>query len=72
MKNLKKIRCKIWIIALLTILVGTSSNQNAADWWEKIKINGDFQKKTDLSNFCHIGVSGPRGDRDKLRPIKGH
>ncbi|RKX17656.1 MAG: hypothetical protein DRP51_10490 [Candidatus Zixiibacteriota bacterium] len=41
---------KIGMMALIVILVATSSDLNASDWWKKIKINGDFRYRHETTD----------------------
>ena len=50
MKRLINSNWKIGTIALIILFVGTTSNLNASDWWEKIKINGDFRYRHEYTD----------------------
>lgn len=50
MKILTGSKWKIGTAILILILVGLSPTLNASDWWEKIKINGDFRYRHEYTD----------------------
>ncbi|MCP4706826.1 MAG: hypothetical protein GY865_19685, partial [candidate division Zixibacteria bacterium] len=69
---------KLGIIVLIILIVGTSSNLNATNWWEKIKLNGDFRFRheyTDKENSmarhrqrirARVNITGEVSDQTKI------
>ncbi len=48
MIKLTGINWKIRTVVLITILIGISPALKASDWWDKVKINGDFRYRHEI------------------------